>query len=253
MSQENENREPLDTEQMIEDAFFSNLSKKNPKAAQKITGSIGEIEASTLPPNAEKLLLNLYEVRDGLLESFPVIKSSNLSKSLIGHINVLASCIRELGGEAEDFDPIKNMSGLQTPAMVKTAERVIETTKLCYTLGKVENAFVKDDGKSIIVSFIGENDDITYKATGTITCKNKWLGNEAIDYIYCTGSGKMSVKALNENGVWIDKSNNYNVYWELEEGINGQEEYQKKEGNKFENEELNKQSSNNEDFPIEEK
>jgi hypothetical protein len=58
----------------------------------------------------------------------------------------------------------------------------------------------------------------------------------------------MSVKALNENGKWIDKSDNYLVYWELEESS------KEKEGNATKNNEISKQGTTiiNNDFPIKE-
>jgi adenylosuccinate synthase len=52
---------------------------------------------------------------------------------------------------------------------------------------------------------------------GLVT-SSSWNGNEAIDFIYTPGQGKMSVKVF-EKGKWIDKSEtgNYEIKWELEE------------------------------------
>jgi len=204
----------------LEEAFLKNLQK----GGNKITVKGHKQDLNDIPEikrdfDTEKLLLRLYEVRDGILDSFSQVNySSKLAQTLSKHINVLGSCINDLGGKADSFDPLSTMSGLSTPNLIKNAERIIETTKQCYTLGKIEFPKIEEDGKIIKITFAGKSDGMVYKAKGTIKPKNStWIGSEAIDYIYLKGSGNMSVKSLNANGRWVDISNDYEVYWNLSE------------------------------------
>jgi hypothetical protein len=212
-----EDREPLDTMGMLESAFIKNLA--NPDLKNKIATAKANvpIKETAKNYNTENLLMSLYEVRDDLIESFKEIDlDSNLSQSVSSNINRLGACIKQLGGEADTFDPLNYLSGLQNPSIVKSAERVIETTKQCYALGKIEDCKVEDAGKTIVLTFAGERNGMIYKAIGTITASKSWVGNEAIDYLYKAGSGKMFVKAY-VDGKWSDKSNDYSIAWELEE------------------------------------
>lgn len=226
---DNEEIEELDTVGMLERGFLMNLANpelknkiKESKASESIRESL--IKESISNYNTEEMLMALYEVRDSLIDSFKNIDiDSEISQSLSANINKLGICIKKMGGEAESFDPFNYLSGLQNPSTVKSAERVIETTKQCYALGKIEDCFVKDAGKTILITFSGNKNNISYKAKGTITALRSWTGNEAIDYLYKTGSGKMSVKAY-DNGKWVDKSDDYSVNWELDESEISQKE-----------------------------
>ena len=163
------------------------------------------------------MLKTLYAVHDELMESFGHASlNTTIAKGLTNSINRIGSCIHQLGGAVDTFNPLDHISGLQIPNLIKNTERVIDTTRQCYAIGKIASASHNNQGQ-IMLTFEGEDGNISYKATGTISSPS-WSGNEAIDYIYTPGSGKMSVKAF-ENGKWIDKSSNskYNIYWELEE------------------------------------
>jgi len=217
---EEEQREVLAgrTQDMIEESFFKNLKLKDKALASKIA-DVPVSKSSSLPPttNTEALLLDLFEVRDGLIQSFESVGlNTTTASNLAVQINKLGSCIRCIGGSVKDFAPLEHISGLQIPDLTKSAQRVVETTKQCYTLGKITKAEVEEEGKVISINFEGKDGDIAYIARGTITANSSWKGNEAIDYIYTRGEGRMSVKAF-ENNRWADKHADYNVYWELDE------------------------------------
>jgi len=209
-----EEREVIDTRSEIEESFFKNLAKKPPKNVR--VPERDEIVTVAQNFNTEEVLSDLFETRDSLIDM--VTNDSDISSPLVENINKLGACIKRMGGEAEDFDPYLHITGLQSPNMVKNAHRVLENTKEAYTLGKITDTKVDDNGKTIVIAFSGIKDDVAYKAVGTVIAPKVWVGNEAIEYIYTPGEGRLSVKALNEDGKWIDKSANYKISWELSEG-----------------------------------
>ncbi|MFA5313345.1 MAG: hypothetical protein WC375_08555, partial [Methanomassiliicoccales archaeon] len=194
-----EDREPLNTKNMLEEAFLSNLKTggMNVSVPSKQEALYEESSISSRQINTEDMLKSMYEVHDDLVMSFGFaainhgLLNTALAKRLTTSINKVDSCIRHLGGTIEKFNLIDHVSGLQVPNIIKNAERVIDTTKQCYTIGKVESAVHNNSGEIAIV-FGGIDGNVAYKASGTITSPN-WSGNEAIDYIYTPGSGKMSV------------------------------------------------------------
>jgi len=222
-------REILDTKKMLEDDFLSRLGKikLNPIATRtqvktqvKTTGISDDSNIEETKPNynTEKVLTELYDTRDSLIETLNQTGIGANSNSLVSGINKVGSCIRALGGKVDNFDPYANMSGLQTPTVHKNAKKVIENTKESYSLGKISNSRVNDDGTAIEMTFEGIKDNMSYKCVGTIVTPKAWLGNEAIDYVYSPGEGRMSVKAFNEEGKWMDRSANYKISWELSDG-----------------------------------
>lgn len=213
-------RGKFDSQSLLADNFIANLSDKGKSKLAKMDKKIeasNKIIKETSFINTEEVLIDLFEVRDGLIESFAQIGLTKSSESLVNSINKVSRCIRNIGGEVEDFDPFAHLSGLQSPNIVKNATRVVENTKEAYTLGEIKDALVKDDGKTISITFTGMKDGVAYKALGTIEAIKTWLGNEALEYIYSPGEGRLSVKALNDDGIWIDKSANYKISWELSE------------------------------------
>lgn len=218
-------REPLDTENMLKDGFLKELQKTDKKSASQIRTASNEIASEVETGiakdfNQEKVLVDLYDTRDGLLDCFGSVNyNSGVGRSLTKHINVLGSCIQKMGGAVDKFNPLDHISGLQEPDLRKNAQKVLEVTKACYKLGSVQESKVYKDDRTIVIIFAGQDSDTFYKATGTISPKkeNTWIGNEAIDYIYTPSEGKMSVKALDETGKWTDRSSSYDIYWELEE------------------------------------
>jgi hypothetical protein len=265
-----EEREPLNTKSMLEEGFFANLSNKSKqKIAKSETVEQVEIPQVQNKINTEKLLLDLYEMRDEMIDSAKELGlGSKVASTLTKNINKIGTFIQSYGGKVEDFNPIDSISGLEEPDLSNNAERVIANTKRSYRLGKIGEAQISKNGKEIVMAFVGNTGEMGYKALGTISTKGVWMGSEAIDYVYTPGSGKMSVKALNNDGKWIDKSLDFNVSWELWENIDqpledktGKEEIKTagKEEEIIENkEEVKKDSQNNDidedigDFPIEE-
>lgn len=214
----------VSSREMIENSFFANLK---PKVKKQIntqianSNNLDEIDIIAKQKNSivntEKLLLNLYDVRDWMITLVPTNKTLSSTHPLIENINMLCECIRCAGGEADDFDPIANISGLQSPNIKRLAQNVINNTKDLYTLGKITSGDIKEDGKTIVLTFEGVNDKVEYKAVSTIKPNKSWLGCEAIDYIYTPGEGKLFIKSPGEDGNWLDKSSDYNISWELYE------------------------------------
>lgn len=261
-------REPLDTKSMLENAFFANLGKTSKDIVSKSENKESKAQISESKFNTEKLLLDLFDIRDTLIESYSKIGIGSTSQPIVDTINKIGSCIKTLGGEAPNFDPFAHISGLQNPILKKNASRVIENTKEAYSIGKIEDANISEDGKTLMITFSGQQDNINYKAIGTIIASKSWIGNEAIDYIYSPSEGRMSVKAFNDDGKWIDKSDSYKISWELfekEADLNVMPvEVERKEAGKAEdNTEIKEEVKNNilndnideeiGDFPIEEK
>ena len=253
-----ENREILNTRAMIEDSFFSNLKTK--PNSKPIPREVKESSISVIN-DTESLLLDLFEVRDGLIDIFKRTGVADRGGDLIvGQIDKVGSCIRKLGGAVDKFDPFSAISGLRDPDLKLNAQRVIENTKQAYTLGKISEDKVSSDGKTINMSFSGVNGKTSYKAVGTIVANKSWTGNEGIDYIYSPNSGKISVKSVSDDGKWIDKSSDYKISWELFEQDKDEEvtkeaseksseikkEVEKTSGNNIEDEEIG-------DFNVEEK
>lgn len=214
MPEREEDREPLNTESMIENSFLSSI-----KLPEGLIGSLsGEstpiVKIATTNANfdTETHLLQLYNVRDDLIRMYSY--TSGGDDGLTKNINALGLCINDLGGQIEKFDPIASVSGLKAPNFQKNAERVIETTKSCYSLGEVSDSSIEEDGQRIDITFSGSDGKMNYAAKGQITSKEEWHGNEAIDYIYTPGEGRMSVKAF-DNGQWVDIGDNFEICWEL--------------------------------------
>jgi len=236
----NNDREPIDSASMLFDKLREKIGDADPEKIEEVKR---EIEASgnrvenkkikkyssssntssiKLPEgySTEKLLLSLYDIRESLIEIFQTANiNSNMSKKSISSIEKVDTLIKNAGGEIEDFQPMNHCSGLQAPNFHKCAEKVIETTIQCYSLGKIEEANISDGGKTINIAFTGTNGNTEWKAIGTIKAE-EWTGNEAIDYIYTPREGHMSVKAY-DNGRWIDRaaSGKYKLHWDLTEKI----------------------------------
>jgi len=175
-------------------------SRQDDRQKEVLTNAIKNMHAS---------LIDVFE-RSGL--------NSGIESSLIALIDTSASCLNFLGKETKKFEPLKHLSGLQAPNMLKNANKVLENTLNCYKIGSIDEHSISDDGSVIKIVFSGKDRGIQYKAFGEIEASS-WEGSEAIDYIYTPGSGEMSVKAF-EGGKWITKSDNrehYHVNWVLEE------------------------------------
>lgn len=231
----NPDLEPVDTASLLDEGLRISLGGVSPDKVREMESEIrnsGDVvetsqlrkiasnKNSAIANNAsmEKVLVALYDAREGMVEAFETCNVNSKTASILaGQINKLASCIRYVGGDIEEFEPLNHVSGLAAPDFYKNAQKVIETTIQCYSLGDVEDAKVLDNGKKITIVFTGTSGNRKYKVAGTIT-SDEWTGNEAIDYIYTPKSGQMSVKAF-ENGRWVNRnsSDKYKIVWELEE------------------------------------
>ena len=180
--------------------------------------------------SVENLFLELDDVHRGLIHIFESLDfNSPLADLTIKNINRLGEAIRSIGGTVEEFNPIDHVSGLESPDIIENIEKVIATTKRCYKVGTIKDiGWYEENGEyTIRVSLSGydKGSKVTYNVEGEIT-SDLWEGNEALDYVYTPGSGKLSVKCY-EKGRWIDKSfenDTYSLYWDLTEDKRGQEE-----------------------------
>lgn len=225
--------EPVDTASLLENALKNSLGPVSEatlaKTYKEIESTGNRVEgkklAMSLPAgfSAEALLLDLYAIRDDLIG---VIELAGVNNEVTGKTsNAIAKIekfLYKLGGEVEEFIPLNHISGLSAPNQLKNAQKVLETTIQCYSLGEIKETKVKDGGKVIQLAFYGKSRDVEYVAHGEISA-DEWTGNEAIDYIYTPGEGNMTVKAF-ENGRWIVKNaagnDKYKVVWALEEKSN---------------------------------
>jgi len=160
----------------------------------------------------------LQDVHNNLICAFSECKlNSPMANTLTSQINKIGSCIVNMGGEADMFEPLNHVSGLKIPDTIKNAQEVISRTIQCYRLGEIKDAKVNDKGNEINIVFEGEEGDTKYTAYGRIIA-NAWTGNEAIDYVYTPSAGRMSVKSF-QGGRWMDKgaSDGYHISWELSE------------------------------------
>ena len=230
-----EDREPLDTHQMLMEGFLANLQRAGSTLPEAGTESLSATAESVLQqdPNknysTEALLTNLFEVHDEMTGLFSTVHHSSVTAhNLTQTINKVASCINLIGGKMERFSALDHVSGLQAPDLKKNATKVIDTTKQCYTLGQVSDDLIDNSGKTINLVFSGNEGPVHYKALGTITAHGGWNGNEAIDYVYTPSSGKLSVKAFESNR-WDDKSAHYEISWELEEYDKAQYEQEQRQ------------------------
>ena len=235
----NQDMEPLDSASMLFDRLRERIGdvseERLEETKREIAASGAQIEgkkvrkfasgdqlrtSQNLPDgySTEKVLISLYEIRDCLIDTFQSSGvNSSISKKVVSSIEKVDVLIKTSGGEVDRFDPLNHCSGLQAPNSNKSAEKVIETTIQCYALGKVEEAKIADNGKTINIAFSGTHDSIAWKAIGTVKA-DEWTGNEAIDYVYTPREGHMSVKAY-DNGRWADRnsSGKYKIHWDLEE------------------------------------
>ena len=181
------------------------------------TASLSSL-GSSVP--VEKILMLLYDTRESLIATFEQAGlNGDIASTLEKAIENVETCIVLSGGDVEKFVAINHVSGLVAPDLAKNAESVIATTLRCYTLGKIEEAKIQEQGKVIQISFTGSTGKMDYRADGIVTAK-EWTGNEAIDYVYTPGEGNMTVKAY-ENGRWLIKNtgsdSRYKVAWTLKE------------------------------------
>lgn len=223
--------DPSQSGDMIADSLKNALGEIKPKyydqvqeeivatdSVQTKKHSISNIKKNSPNVNTESLLINIYSVYDSLVDLFQQVgMENNLSEELTQNIWLLEKCISEVGGQVEHFIPEDHVSGLVAPSTLGNAVKTIDTTKKCYRLGEIKNDHISKDGNTISIEFHGQsNNEVTYVAKGTIVAKNGWMGNEAIDYIYKVGGGKMTVKAY-VDGKWVNQGKSYDIHWELDE------------------------------------
>jgi hypothetical protein len=246
-----EEREPLDTGDMLSNALRAKLGA--PSAAvqeqirQEIEASGAQIEKAApivsqnrrvkLPENVstEDMLALLYDSYDKAVDAYEIAVQTEENHDMVcGQIHLLINniiaAIRLLGQKMEPFNPLDHVSGLTAPDITRSAEQVANNTKKYYTKGLVKTDVNYDDnGKTINVIFSGTSKQIAYSAIGTIT-SDEWSGGEAIDYVYTPQGGKMSVKELS-GGRWQDVSSKFDLTWELIETPIEDESEEKSEKN----------------------
>lgn len=212
-----------------EGANISNKSIKDNKII--VTGNSGSKDIK-IKFSVEKLISHLSYIYDDLIEVFLSLGNDiEESERIIENIHNIENAIKYVGGKIEHFDPMNHLSGLESPDMIENAKKVIELTKKYYKLGEIREYNISEDGNTINIVLVGLHKDIKYRVDGKVIAKI-WHGNEAIDYIYSSGSGKLSIKVF-EDGKWVNKNENYKITWELTEvdknKKNNKDENQEKE------------------------
>lgn len=213
----------FNTGEFFKDEFFSILSK-NKTLTSSLQHSNFKNETEYQETNTaintdnyrENLFQELSNIRNKLMEAFDCQNQHDVAEIISGEIKRLNKCAFLLGYEFSDFDPLDHYTGLANPDFHNNVEKVIENTLKHYQLGSVK--IQKANNQQIKIAFSGVDNYTKYSALGVITPNNNenWDYNQAIDYIYTPGSGKMSVKAF-KNGKWIDESKNFDISWELSE------------------------------------
>lgn len=240
-----EAREPLNTADMMAASLKKSLGSVRPDVLAKVSDEIeasGDVIEKSVPFSSitatdlsvqkkissksppqkniplEEIIMALYQMHDNLISIFQKTGiNSIISEDIVQQIKYVEKILTVLGVKVERFSPLDHVTGLTVPNIVKNARQVVETTKQCYSIGKVTDSSVSDDGKVINIVFTGASGNIEYKASGTISTEN-WMGNEAVDYVYTPNGGKMAIKCF-EGGKWIEKGikGRYEVLWDLEE------------------------------------
>ncbi len=229
----------IPAQEMILNSLKTSIGKPSAKVLSEIAGELDQREGgstrkqqqevteskTSVDYNTEKVLLKMFEIYDSLVEIFQKVGlSADISDDLTKQIWQLEECIEDIGGSVDHFVPENFISGLSAPDSVETAQKVLDTTSKCYKLGNVKNAMVDKSGHTIRLDFVGAQGDIEFLAKGEISPKGSgWTGNEAIDYLYKDNGGKMTVRAY-EQGRWINKSEDYNIHWELTATTSSDEE-----------------------------
>lgn len=200
------------------DKYLRNYLNLGEKTAEETGGSPSKL-SSMENIQVESLLIGLYEIYDSLIDIFQRVGlNHDISDKLSTSIWDLEKCITKVGGSVKAFVPEDFVSGLSMPNSEENAKNVIATTKKCYKLGKVEQAEIEENGNAIRLVFSGSiSSGVSYRVIGLIKAGAKgWSGNEAIDYIYKQGGGKMSVRSV-DGGSWVNRSTDFDIKWELEE------------------------------------
>ncbi len=220
----------IPAQELMLNSLKTSIGKPSAKAMSEIAGELDQREGGapsrqreesaevnkTVDYNTEKVLLKMFDIYDSLVEMFQRVGlSADISDELTKQIWQMEECIEDIGGSVDHFVPENFVSGLAAPDSTETAQKVIDTTLKCYKLGKIKNAVVDEGGSTIRLDFVGVQGDIEFLAKGEISPKGiGWTGNEAIDYLYKDNGGKMTVRAY-EKGKWANKSDDYNIHWEL--------------------------------------
>jgi len=140
-------REMIDTGDMIISSLKDSLGDVSPEKiaeySDEVEGQDGICKQTVSKKTSstkktvykEKHLLKLYDIHDDMIDIFKACElNTDLSNNIINQINALSECITDIGGSIEHFEPLKHVSGLENPDMIKNVEEVIKRTIQCYNL-----------------------------------------------------------------------------------------------------------------------
>jgi len=205
----------LDTSSMLEESLRSGLSSKNIK-----TSSVKTVDEN--PDQTLKAFGIKTGVSDKTIEHIKLLKEAgvNLYKEygsqalLSGKIEKLIRRIEDIqfsiGLEPELFDPLKNRSGLESVEQLENADKVIANTLNHYRMFSISSikSFLSPKGPAIDIKIFGDSGKVGFEISGTVIAEEDFDGNEAIDYVYASNGGLMSVKSRSQ-GTWKDTSENF--------------------------------------------
>lgn len=210
----------LNTGDILASALRKNLGNKNiivasSKESATEEGSKKELSVmeSVGKEFTNRAVEILKDVREDLVALFQEFSTEHaLPKRIEGMIRKMEEMGYALGVELEPFDPLKNMSGLKSGEALENAEKVVTNTLDHYKLFSVSSikTYMTNGGPTIELHIFGEQNGMGFEASGSITARSDFNGNEAIDYVYSPEGGLMTVKARSQ-GMWEDVSDSFSV------------------------------------------
>jgi len=228
--------DPIGTKSQLENGFWSILGGEIPVKEPPKTSKVSQKQNSTIEENKELIAnkeksrtleeTSIGELYDLYEDTAALCVKRDADEEILNIIRKIEKILVNIGEQITPFDPLSHLSGLDKPDLTIGAKAVVANTKNFYKIGSVD-CQIEENGTKITVAFKGCKNGTNYIANGLIEA-SFWTGNEAIDYIYSAGSGRMSVKAF-ENNKWQDKSDNFNISWELNESNKSEESEEIKE------------------------
>jgi hypothetical protein len=219
---EEQMKQVLNTQQMIENDFFKNLEAAGMGAGLAVEAS-QETQSGNQPPSSlERSLVKLAKLRDDLAESFINVSQDPAMTTWVRNaVKRVEDTIVEMGGYVEPVNELAYMSSLNKvagdaqAAMLANANRVVENTvKNFKQTAECKIAATKvglHNGKpTIAIRIEGSDRGYPYLTYGQIVAPQDFSGNEAIDFIRKAGVEMFSVRAV-QLGHWRDVTENFEI------------------------------------------
>jgi Fe-S cluster assembly iron-binding protein IscA len=161
----------------------------------------------------EHIAVYAEDLKDCLISAYQDCSSDERAmKNIEKAIRKLEKIFAVMGIKYELFDPLKMMSGLKSGDILENAEKVITNTVKHYKMFGISSvkSFMNKKNPGIRIRLFGQNGISGFEVEATVTAKNDFNGNEAIDYVYSEDGGLMTIKARSA-GTWVDVTEDYIV------------------------------------------